>query len=86
VAAAFAGSDAGTRAELRRGLGDPDLDPAGVERLRAIIVGSGALKRAEQRIANLTEAALRALGRVRLAGEASLMLVDLAQQATRRSL
>jgi geranylgeranyl diphosphate synthase type I len=85
VAAAFAGSDAATRAELRSGLGDPALNPAGVERLRGIIVRSGALERAEQRIANLTEAALRALGRVRLAGEASLMLVDLAQQATRRS-
>ena len=85
VAAAFAGSHAATRAELRAGLGDPELNEAGVERLRGIIVDSGALERAEQRIANLTEAALRALGRVRLAGDASLMLVDLAQQATRRS-
>jgi geranylgeranyl diphosphate synthase, type I len=85
VAAAFAAADPETSAQLRAGLGDPGLDPAGVARLREIIVGTGALARTEQRIAHLTEASLTAVGRVSLAGDASHMLTKLATAATRRT-
>jgi geranylgeranyl diphosphate synthase type I len=86
VAATFAAADGTTAAAMKAGLGDPDLDAAGVQRLRDIIVSTGALARTEERITTLTDAALNALSRVSLAGEAGPMLVDLAQVATRRSL
>jgi geranylgeranyl diphosphate synthase type I len=84
VAAAFDACDAATADQLRQGLGDPDLDQAGVERLREIIVRTGALARTEQRIAHLTDAGLAALRRVDLAAAADEMLTDLALAATRR--
>lgn len=86
VAAAFAVADPPTLAALRRGLGDPHLDEVGVQRLRDIIVSTGALTRTEERIDALTEAALTALDRVSLISDASTMLADLAEVATRRSL
>jgi geranylgeranyl diphosphate synthase type I len=85
VAAAFAAADPATAIALRTGLGDPGLDENGVARLREIIVSTGALARTEERIANLTEASLAAVSRVRLAGGATKMLKDLARAATRRS-
>jgi geranylgeranyl diphosphate synthase type I len=86
VAAAFAVADPPTLAALRDGLGDPHLDEAGVQRLRDIIVSTGALTRTEERIGYLTDAALTALDRVSLTSDADKMLADLAQVATRRSL
>jgi geranylgeranyl diphosphate synthase type I len=85
IAAAFAAAGAESSAQLRAGLGDPDLDAAGVDRLREIIVGSGALARTEQRIAHLTETSLAAVGQVDLADSAGQMLVALAQAATSRT-
>jgi len=85
VAAAAAAADPTTAAQLRESLGDPDLDEFGVNRLREIIVGTGALERTERRIANLTAAALTALNRISLADEAAEMLTDLARAATRRA-
>lgn len=84
VATAFEGTDAGGRAALTRGLGDPALDPAGVDRLRRIIIDSGAVDRTEQRIAALTATALQALADADLPAEAYQALVDLAEAATRR--
>jgi geranylgeranyl diphosphate synthase, type I len=85
VAAALEAADAGNGSELRGGLGRPDLDEAGVDRLRAIIVATGALNQTERRIDSLTEAALGALRTVDLAGDARERLTDLALAATRRT-
>ncbi len=85
VAAAVAAADPAIAEQLRRGLGDRDLDDAGVHRLREIIVATGALDRTEQRIASLTETALDTLGRITLTAEATTMLAELAQAATRRA-
>ncbi len=84
VAAALEAVDGTGRDVLLRGLGDPALDGAGVDRLRELIEASGALARTEQRIGTLTEAALTALTTVDLDTEAHQALVDLAIAATRR--
>lgn len=85
VAVAYAEADPAGRDLLARRLGDPHLDPAGVERLREVIAGSGALRRTEQRIAELTETALAALDLAALDAEARQALIDLAVAATRRA-
>jgi geranylgeranyl diphosphate synthase type I len=69
---------------LSEGLGDPDLDEAGVGRLREIITATGALDRTEERIAELTRSALEALGTVALDPEGVEVLTRLAAAATRR--
>jgi geranylgeranyl diphosphate synthase type I len=84
VAAAFEGAGPAQRAELAARLGDPALDEAGVARLREIITDSGALRRAEERIATLTAAALDALDAVTLEPEAREVLTELARAATTR--
>jgi len=84
VAAALeAAGDAAGQA-LRDGLGDPDLDADGVDRLREIITATGALARTEQRIAALTATAIEALKGVDLAPEGAAVLEQLAAAATRR--
>ncbi len=89
VAVAFAAAAPENRAELRAGLGRPDLDPPGVARLQEIITRTGALRETERRIAELTETALTALsGAVRHAGlapESATALADLAAAATTRT-
>ncbi|HEY3007619.1 MAG TPA: polyprenyl synthetase family protein [Micromonosporaceae bacterium] len=85
VAAAFEAATDTQRAILARWLGDPSLDDAhGVTALRDIIVGTGALARTEQRIADLTAAALHALRGVDLEPEATHVLEELATAATER--
>ncbi|MEE3917927.1 polyprenyl synthetase family protein [Micromonospora sp. BRA006-A] len=84
VAAALETLDPAGREALLAGLGVPDLDAAGVDRLRELITTSGALDRAERHIAALTESALAALTAVDLDTEARQALVDLAIAATRR--
>jgi geranylgeranyl diphosphate synthase type I len=86
VAAAFGAAADGDRVELADRLGDPGLDDAGVARLRAIIRGTGALARTEQRITSLTAAAVAALTSAPLDAEAKLVLLDLADAATRRTI
>jgi geranylgeranyl diphosphate synthase, type I len=85
VAVAYEQADPAGRDLLTRRLGDPHLDPAGVEQVRDLIAASGALHRTEQRIADLTETALAALDRVALVTEGRQALVDLAVAATRRA-
>ncbi|MFC0003322.1 polyprenyl synthetase family protein [Micromonospora siamensis] len=85
VAAAVQAADEAGRDLLLGGLGDPELDEAGIARLRELITATGALDRTEQRIAALTETALAALGTVDLDTEARQALVDLAIAATRRT-
>ncbi|GIJ49858.1 geranylgeranyl pyrophosphate synthase [Virgisporangium aliadipatigenens] len=84
VAAAMEAIDGTDRKDLERHLGDPDLDAAGVDRLRGIIDGSGALARTEARIADLTANALAALDTATLEPEAKAVLTALAEAATRR--
>jgi geranylgeranyl diphosphate synthase type I len=84
VAAAFDAAGPAERAELSGRLGDPALDSAGVRRLRDIIIGTGALGRAEKRIAELTSTALAALAGVALEPEARAVLTELAGAATAR--
>ena len=71
--------------EIRRHLGDPGLDAAGVATLRAVIADTGALDHAEGLIAQLTDQALSALASVELAPPATEVLTGLAYAATRRS-
>lgn len=85
VAAALEAAAPAARAALAAGLGDPDLDEAGLARLREIITDTGALERTERRIADLTEAALAALRAVPLPEEAAEVLTDLAAAATART-
>jgi geranylgeranyl diphosphate synthase type I len=65
-------------------LGDPDLDPAAVERLRDLFTDLGAVQAVEQRIAALTGAALDALTAADIAEPAATELQELAVRATRR--
>jgi geranylgeranyl diphosphate synthase type I len=86
IAAAFQG--AATEADrdlLAKSLGDPGLDAADVARLREVIVRSGALSRAEERIEELTCAALSALDSAEVAPEAASVLRELAGAAVYRS-
>ena len=85
VAAAFEAATEDAAGILTDGLGRKDLDPAGIDRLREIIVSTGALDRTERRIAELTEAGLAALASSPLADGAARMLTDLALAATRRT-
>ncbi len=84
VAAAFAAAGPAERDALERGLGDPGLDDDGVARLRAIIDGSGALARTEERITVLAETAAAALAGADVEREAGTVLAELAVAATRR--
>ena len=84
VAYAFASADPSTRHELRQGLGRPDLDDAGIDALRDIIVRTGALRQTEERIEALTVTALDALATARVTEEAAKVLADLAGAATHR--
>jgi geranylgeranyl diphosphate synthase, type I len=85
VAAAFEAAPAQEAGILTDGLGRKDLDHAGIERLREIIVSTGALDRTERRITELTDAGLAALEASPLADGAERMLTDLALAATRRT-
>ena len=85
VAITYAHATDAELGELDRSFGTPGLDDAGIERLRGIIVGTGALARTESRIAELTATALAALGGAKLDPEATEVLADLATAATRRA-
>ncbi|WP_051704628.1 polyprenyl synthetase family protein [Glycomyces sp. NRRL B-16210] len=61
IARAWAGADAAQRSALDANLGDPDLDVAGVERLRAVLLDTGALADTERRIESLAAEAEAAL-------------------------
>ncbi|GLW32484.1 polyprenyl synthetase family protein [Actinoplanes regularis] len=85
VASAFGALDEAGRSELETALGDPRLDDAGVERLRAAIRDSGALAATEARIEELMAGSLDALATAPIDGEAREVLHRLAEAATRRS-
>jgi geranylgeranyl diphosphate synthase type I len=70
---------------LRRHLGDPALDAAGVDALREVITDTGALAHVEALISALTEQSLRAVDSVAVAAPARGVLHDLAVAATSRA-
>jgi geranylgeranyl diphosphate synthase, type I len=65
-------------------VGDPDLDAAGVDRIRDLLTDLGAVQSIEHRIAALTGSALDALSVVEIDEPAATELVALAELATRR--
>jgi geranylgeranyl diphosphate synthase, type I len=85
IAATLDAVDLATAADVEKRLGDPALDVDGVEALRAIITGSGALARTENRIAELTATALDALAAAEVDPEAVEVLRALATAATART-
>ncbi|MDQ3988840.1 MAG: polyprenyl synthetase family protein [Actinomycetota bacterium] len=70
---------------LRTAIGDPDLRPATVDAVRALLVELGAVRQVERRIAELTESALEVLADAHLAGPAAERLAELAVLTTRRT-
>ncbi|NMO53125.1 polyprenyl synthetase family protein [Actinoplanes sp. TBRC 11911] len=84
VAAAYNAVDEAGRAVLDAGLGNEDLNTAGVERLRAVIRTSGALDATERRITELMDASLSALAAADIEEEPRTVLHALADAATRR--
>lgn len=85
VATAFETADPTARKVLERGLGDPELDRAGVDRLREVISSTGALDRTERRITELTGTALAALAGAPVEPAAVDALTALATAATTRT-
>ena len=72
-------------AAVRRGLGDPHLDPAGVEGLREVMTECGALDVVESMIDDLSAKALRSLEGAEVADPAREVLEQLVAAATARS-
>ncbi len=70
---------------VRRLLGDPSLDSAGIEALRSVLLETGAVDRVEALIATRTEQALEAIEGASLAADAGTVLRELAVVATRRT-
>jgi geranylgeranyl diphosphate synthase, type I len=70
---------------IRRHLGDPGLDAAGVDALREIIAATGALDYTEGLISELLEASLASLHTTTLDPQAHEVLEGLAYAATRRT-
>jgi geranylgeranyl diphosphate synthase, type I len=85
VATAFEAATPAQAAVLRRRLGDPALDPQGVDALREIIVDTGALDHVERLIDALTLEADNALDASDIVDPARSVLRDLAVAATARS-
>lgn len=86
IAMALERADAGQRDLLRRLLGDPLLDDAGVAGLRTTILATGAVRRVEALIERRTRQALDALAEAPIAEQARLVLAELAVAATTRRL
>ncbi|WFE29479.1 polyprenyl synthetase family protein [Solwaraspora sp. WMMD791] len=85
VASAYQASGPAGRELLDVRLGDPALDPDGIDQLRELIVASGALAVTEARITELTTRALAALEPAAVDPQARQVLVDLAIAATSRT-
>jgi geranylgeranyl diphosphate synthase type I len=84
VATAEERATKGQAAQLRRLLGDPGLDDAGVATLREIITETGALDHVEALVERRTEDAVEALATAPIDDAARTVLRDLAGAATRR--
>ena len=84
IAAALDRATPAQAATVRRHLGDPRLDGAGVDTVREIIVATGALAEVERRITALTDEATRACSTSAVDEPARSILRELAVAATRR--
>ena len=84
IAATLDRATAAQAALVRRHLGDPQLDSAGVDDLRRVITETGALEHAEELIQHGVAQALEALDAGNLPDEAHAALADLAIAATTR--
>lgn len=85
LAHTLAGTDADGRALVESLLGRPDLSPADVDELRAVITSSGAVDVLETEIAVLADSARHALDGVVIEDEARTVLLELVTTATARS-
>lgn len=85
VAAAMEAATPVQAAVVRRHLGDPHLDDAGVVALGQVITDTGALRRVEALIAERTARALAALEHARIDADARSTLAELATAVTDRS-
>jgi geranylgeranyl diphosphate synthase type I len=70
---------------MRRSLGDPRLDEAGVERLREMMADTGALVEVERLIDELRDDAWTALARAEVTPETRRVLEELVVIATTRT-
>jgi geranylgeranyl diphosphate synthase type I len=84
VALAAARADGADAKVLRTQLGNPGLDPAGVEELQQIIRSTDALDDVETRISTLTADAFAAVAGAPITEEAKSVLLELAVMATAR--
>jgi geranylgeranyl diphosphate synthase, type I len=84
VASAMEAASPAQEAQLRRSLGDPRLGADGVERLRSLMVETGALATVERLITSLCESALTTLAAAELDPDARTVLERLVVAATAR--
>ena len=84
VALALEAADDDQRGQLDSSLGNPDLDDAGVEAVRGILVTTGATRRIEAMIVSRLDAAMAALDQLHLSGRGREQLSLLAKAATDR--
>jgi geranylgeranyl diphosphate synthase, type I len=85
VAKALERASPAQRALVRRLLGDPHLDPAGVQALREVIIDTGALTGVEALVDELVEAAQAALATAPVREPAREVLAGLVVAATARA-
>jgi geranylgeranyl diphosphate synthase type I len=85
VAATMERASPAQLAEMRRSLGDPRLDEAGVERLREMMADTGALVEVERLIDELRDDAWTALARAEVTPETRRVLEELVVIATTRT-
>ena len=85
IACAFERANSAQTEALTAGLGDPYLTQEDVNRLRDLIIDTGALAQTEERIEVGTDSALNALAATQLENGASEVLSALAIAATRRT-
>lgn len=85
IACAFAAATPSQWEVLKADLGNPELTPSDVDRLRDLIVETGALDQTEERIEASTQAALAALRSTTLHNGADEVLAEMAIAATRRT-
>ncbi|HVH21687.1 MAG TPA: polyprenyl synthetase family protein [Pseudonocardia sp.] len=82
---AEAAGDGAALTELARTVGNPELVPDELDRMRELLTELGAVRAVERRITELTESGLAALAGVPIAEPAGDRLAELAVAATRRA-
>ena len=85
IALAAERADAAALATLRSDVGRADLDAAGVRRLQALLVDTGARAAVERRIADRAEAAAAEVAEAELTEQARAALLELADAAAHRT-